>query len=87
MVVNSYFDWEDDRNLRIPISETVIYELHVKGFTKRHPEVPEAMRGTYGGLATKPVVQYLKRLGITAVELMPVHSFLTDKHLADKGLE
>jgi isoamylase len=87
VVINSYFDWEDDRNLRIPISETVIYELHVKGFTKNHPEVPEAMRGTYAGLATKPVVQYLKRLGITAVELMPVHSFLTDKHLADKGLE
>jgi isoamylase len=87
VVVNSYFDWEDDRNLRIPISETVIYELHVKGFTKNHPEVPEAMRGTYAGLATKPVVQYLKRLGITAVELMPVHSFLTDKHLADQGLE
>jgi len=87
VVVNSYFDWEDDRTLRIPISETVIYELHVKGFTKLHPEVPEAMRGTYAGLATKPVVQYLKRLGITAVELMPVHSFLTDKHLADKGLQ
>ena len=87
VVVNSYFDWEEDRALRIPMSESVIYEVHVKGFTKCHPDVPEPMRGTYAGLATKTVVQYLKRLGVTAVELMPVHSFLTDKHLADKGLE
>ena len=86
VVINSYFDWQEDRPLCIPISESVIYELHVKGFTKCHPDVPEPMRGTYAGLATKSVVQYLKRLGVTAVELMPVHSFLTDKHLADKGL-
>jgi len=86
VVINSYFDWQEDRPLCIPISESVIYELHVKGFTKSHADVPEAMRGTYAGLATKGVVQYLKRLGVTAVELMPVHSFLTDKHLADKGL-
>jgi glycogen operon protein len=58
----------------------------VKGFTKRHPEIPEALRGTYAGLAAKPSIQYLKRLGVTAVELMPVHAFLTDKHLAEKGL-
>ena len=86
VVVNSYFDWEDDRTLRIPMNESVIYEVHAKGFTKCHPEVPEAMRGTYAGLATKVVVQYLKRLGVTAIELMPVHAFLTDKHLAEKGL-
>jgi glycogen operon protein len=58
----------------------------VKGFTKCHPEIPEALRGTYAGLAAKPCIQYLKRLGVTAVELMPVHAFLTDKHLAEKGL-
>ena len=81
-----YFDWEEDRPLCLPLSDSIIYELHVKGFTKRHPEIPEALRGTYAGLATKPSIQYLKRLGVTAVELMPVHAFLTDKHLAEKGL-
>ncbi|MGA2880665.1 MAG: glycogen debranching protein GlgX [Bryobacteraceae bacterium] len=86
VVVNPYFDWEEDRLLCLPLSDSIIYELHVKGFTKRHPEIPEALRGTYGGLATKPSIQYLKRLGVTAVELMPVHAFLTDKHLAEKGL-
>lgn len=86
VIVNPYFDWEDDRPLRLPISNTIIYELHVKGFTKRHADVPEALRGTYAGLATKPVIQYLQRLGVTAVELMPVHAFLTDKHLAEQGL-
>jgi isoamylase len=86
VVVNPYFDWEEDRPLSLPLSDSIIYELHVKGFTKRHPEIPEALRGTYAGLAAKPSIQYLKRLGITAVELMPVHAFLTDKHLAEKGL-
>jgi isoamylase len=86
VVTNSFFDWEDDHPLHIPIHESIIYEMHVKGFTKQHPEVPESMRGTYGGLATKSAIQYLKKLGITAVELMPVHAFLTDKHLAEKRL-
>jgi glycogen operon protein len=86
VVVNPYFDWEQDRPLSIPLSDSIIYELHVKGFTKCHPEIPEALRGTYAGLAAKPSIQYLKRLGVTAVELMPVHAFLTDKHLAEKGL-
>ncbi len=86
VVVNPYFDWEEDRPLCLPLSDSIIYELHVKGFTKRHPEIPEALRGTYAGLASKPSIQYLKRLGVTAVELMPVHAFLTDKHLAEKGL-
>ena len=86
VVVNPYFDWEEDRLLCLPLSDSIIYELHVKGFTKRHPEIPEALRGTYAGLAAKPSIQYLKRLGVTAVELMPVHAFLTDKHLAEKGL-
>jgi isoamylase len=86
VVVNPYFDWEQDRPLSIPLNESVIYELHVKGFTKCHPDIPEAIRGTYAGLVAKPSIQYLKRLGVTAVELMPVHAFLTDKHLAEKGL-
>ncbi len=86
VVVNPYFDWEQDRPLSIPLSESIIYELHVKGFTKSHPELPENLRGTYAGLAAKPSIQYLKRLGVTAVELMPVHAFLTDKHLAERGL-
>jgi glycogen operon protein len=86
VVVNPFFDWEDDRPLRIPLSDSIIYEAHVKGFTKCHPDLPENIRGTYAGMASKPAVQYLKSLGITSLELMPVHSFLTDKHLADKGL-
>jgi glycogen operon protein len=86
IVVNPFFDWQDDRPLRIPLSDSIIYEVHVKGFTECHPDIPEELRGTYSGLASKPAIQYLKSLGITAVELMPVHAFLTDKHLADKGL-
>src|SRR5690349_5387156 len=86
VVVNPYFDWEEDRPLRLPLSDSVIYEVHVKGFTRQHPDVPANLRGTYAGLASKAAIQYLKKLGITAVELMPVHAFLTDKHLADKGL-
>jgi len=86
VVVNPYFDWEQDRSPNVPLSDSVIYELHVKGFTKRHPDVPEELRGAYAGLASKPAIQYLKKLGITAVELMPVHAFLDDKTLVDKGL-
>ncbi len=86
VVVNPYFDWEQDRPPRTPLSESVIYEVHVKGFTKCHPDVPEELRGTYAGLASKAGATYLKRLGVTAVELMPVHEFLNDKHLADQGL-
>ncbi|MGA7411760.1 MAG: alpha-amylase family glycosyl hydrolase, partial [Bryobacteraceae bacterium] len=86
VVVNPYFDWEQDRPPRTPLSESVIYEVHVKGFTKRHPDVPEELRGTYAGLASQASVAYLRALGITAVELMPVHDFLDDKHLVEKGL-
>src|SRR5947209_6109487 len=86
IVTNPYFDWEEDRPLRTPVSDTMIYEVHVKGFTRMHPDIPEALRGTYAGLASRPSIQYLKKLGVTAVELMPVHAFLTDKHLADRGL-
>jgi len=85
-VVDTAFTWGEDRPLRTPWHHTVIYELHVKGFTARHPEVPAALRGTYAGLATAPVIDYLRRLGVTAVELMPVHAFIDDRHLVEKGL-
>jgi glycogen operon protein len=85
-VIDSAFTWGADRAPRIPWHESVIYELHVKGFTMRHPDVPSHLRGTYAGLATAPVVAYLRRLGVTAVELMPVHSFVDDRHLITKGL-
>jgi len=86
VIVNPYFDWEEDRPLKIPLAESIIYELHVKGFTKLHPDIPEELRGSYAGLASRPAIQYLKKLGITAVELMPVHAFLTDKSLSEKDL-
>jgi glycogen operon protein len=86
VVIDPTFDWGDDRRPNTPFHHTVIYEMHVKGFTMRHPEVPEAMRGTYAGLAQPAVIDYLKKLGITAVELMPVHQFVTDRYLVDKGL-
>ena len=86
VVVNPYFDWDADRPPRIPLSESIIYETHVRGFTRCHPDVPEELRGTYSGLASRPAVEYLKKLGITALELMPVHEFLDDKHLTDRGL-
>ncbi len=87
VVVDQSFDWEGDELLRTPWHETVIYETHVKGFTKLHPDLPEELRGTYGGLAHPAAIEHLQRLGITAVELMPVHHFLSiPGHLLDKGL-
>jgi glycogen operon protein len=86
IVVDERFDWQGDEPLRRGLHETVIYEVHVKGFTKRHPRVPERLRGTYAGLAHPASIEYLSSLGITAVELMPVHHFLHEKHLLDKGL-
>ena len=86
VVIDPTFDWEGDRQLRTPMHETVIYEMHVKGFTKLNPMVPEEMRGTYDGLASEPVIHYLKDLGITAVELLPVHQFMIDGYLLAKGL-
>ncbi len=68
------------------LHDSIIYELHVKGFTAQHPEIPEELRGTYAGLAHPVAIEYLKKLGITAVELMPVHDFVDDKHLLDTGL-
>ena len=85
-VIDPAFTWGDDRPPDIPWHKTIIYELHVKGFTMRHPGVPEPLRGTYAGIATAPVIDYLKRLGVTAVELMPVHAFLDDRHLIERGL-
>ncbi|MES2229361.1 MAG: glycogen debranching protein GlgX [Pseudomonadota bacterium] len=85
-VVESAFTWGDDRPPNVPWHETVIYELHVRGFTRQHPGVPPALRGTYAGLACAPVVDHFKRLGVTTIELMPVHSFLDDRHLVERGL-
>ncbi len=84
-VIDPAFTWEDDRPPRTPWHDTVIYELHVRGMTMRHPQVPPALRGTYAGLATAPVIEHLRRLGVTAVELMPVHAFLDDRHLVHAG--
>jgi isoamylase len=86
MVIDPAFTWGTDRAPHIPWHESVIYEVHVKGFTMRHPDVPTALRGTYAGLATAPMIDYLRRLGITAVELMPVHYFIDDRLLVDRGL-
>ena len=85
-VVDSAFTWGEDRPLRTPWHETLIYELHVKGFTARHPEIPEPLRGTYLGLASEPAIQHLVSLGVTAVELMPVHYHVDDWHLVQRGL-
>jgi len=86
VVIDGQFDWENDQPLKTPYHESIIYETHVKGFTQLHPDIPEELRGTYKGMAHPAVISYLKDLGITAVELMPVHHFITDKHLLDKGL-
>lgn len=85
-VIESAFTWGDDRLLRTPWHDTIIYELHVKGFTYQHPLVPQSLRGTYAGLGSSRIIDYLKSLGITAVELMPVHAFVDDRHLVEKGM-
>jgi glycogen operon protein len=87
VVHQPYFDWQGDRRLQLPWHETIIYETHVKGFTAQHPEIPEALRGTYAGLAHQASIDYLKNLGVTAVELMPIHQFVHDRHLFDQGLK
>ena len=87
IVGHPHFDWDGDRQLRIPLSDSIIYEVHVKGFSYRKPDVPQERRGTYAGLASPASISYLKSLGITAVELMPIHDFLDDKHLVDRGLK
>lgn len=86
VVINPYFDWSDDRAPKRPYHETVIYEAHVKGMTITHPDVPPELRGTYAGMAHPAIIEHLRGLGVTAVELMPVHQFLQDRVLLDRGL-
>ena len=86
VVITPFFDWEGDRARRSPYNETVIYEAHVKGLTELHPDIPEDLRGTYAALAHPAVIDHLERLGVTAIELMPVHQFVHDSTLVEKGL-
>ena len=86
VVTNPYFDWRDDRHPHTPYHETVIYEAHVKGLTVLHPDIPPEIRGTYAGLGHPAMIEHLQKLGVTAVELMPVHQFLQDHHLQERGL-
>ena len=86
VVIDPRFDWGDDQPLRRPLHETIIYEVHVKGFSKRFPDIPDAVRGTYAGLAHPAAIEYLTKLGVTAVELLPVHHFVHDSFLIDRGL-
>jgi isoamylase len=87
MVVDGSFDWGQDRRPNHPWHETTIYEAHVRGLTQLHPEVPEAIRGTYAAVASDPILRHLEKMGITAIELMPVHHFVHDRHLLDRGLK
>jgi isoamylase len=86
VIVDDQFDWGDDHHPRTPWHETMIYEAHVRGFTKLHPTIPRNLRGTYAGLATPDAIEHLTLLGVTAIELLPVHHFLHDQPLADRGL-
>ncbi|MGA9858715.1 MAG: alpha-amylase family glycosyl hydrolase, partial [Solirubrobacteraceae bacterium] len=86
VVIDDSFDWEGDRPPQTPFADTVIYETHVKGFTMTHPEVREDLRGTYAGLASEPALQYLKDLGVTAVELLPIHHICDESFLHERGL-
>ncbi|BCY13816.1 glycogen debranching protein GlgX [Actinoplanes sp. L3-i22] len=86
VVVNPYFDWGNDRRPDIPYHHSVIYETHVKGLTQRHPDIPRDMRGTYSAIGHPATIEHLKSLGVTAVELMPVHQFVHDNRLHDLGL-
>ena len=86
VVVDPSFTWGDDRRPQIPWHRTVIYELHVKGFTMQHPDIPEDIRGTYAALTSDPVLRHLEQLGVTTVELMPIHHHVDDRHLVERGL-
>lgn len=86
VVIDKVFDWQGDSLLKIPLHKTIIYELHVKGFTQLARHIPEVLRGTYAGISHQESINYFRKLGINAVELMPVHHFLADRHLVDKGL-
>ena len=86
VVIDNTFDWHGDKKLGVPLHNSVIYEVHVKGFTKLCPDVPEELRGTYAGLGSAAAIDYLKKLGVTAVELLPVQAHIDDKVLIDRGL-
>jgi isoamylase len=86
VVINPFFDWGNDRPPGHEYADTVVYETHVKGLTQLHPDIPERMRGTYAGIAHPVIIEHLKSLGVTAIELMPVHHFANDSTLVDKGL-
>ena len=85
VVTDTAFDWGDDRAPDLAYHHTVIYEAHVKGLTQTHPGVPEEIRGTYAAIGHPAIVDYLKWLGVTAIELMPVHQFVQDPHLIERG--
>ncbi|WP_250472194.1 glycogen debranching protein GlgX [Caballeronia sp. GAFFF1] len=85
-VIDQNFTWTHATRVRVPWEHTIFYETHVRGFTKRHPAIPENMRGTFEGLGQKEVVDYIKSLGVTSVELLPIHAFVNDSYLLDKGL-
>lgn len=86
VVIDQQFNWGDDKPPKTPYQQSIIYETHVKGFTKLHPGIPDEIRGTYRGMAHPATIEYIKQLGVTAVELMPVHHFVADRYLVDKGL-
>ncbi|MET0303369.1 MAG: alpha-amylase family glycosyl hydrolase, partial [Microbacteriaceae bacterium] len=86
VVINPFFDWTGDRAPKTPYSKSVIYEAHVKGLTKLHPDIPENLRGTYGAIAHPAIIEHLLKIGVTAIELMPVHQFVNDSTLQEKGL-
>ena len=86
VVVNPFFDWGHDRPPRREYHETVIYEMHVKGLTMLHPAIPEEIRGTYAAVGHPVIIDHLTKLGVTAVELLPVHQFVNDSHLVIQGL-
>ena len=86
VVINPFFDWAGDRLPKTPYAESVIYEAHVKGLTELHPDVPDEIRGTYSAIAHPSIIEHLKRIGVTAIELMPVHQFVNDSTLQEKGL-
>lgn len=86
VVVDNYFDWGSDFAPKIPYHKSIIYEAHVKGFTKQHPDIPKEIQGTYAGLAHPAAIDYMKKLGVTAIELLPVHHYVADRHLVENGL-
>lgn len=86
VVTSPYFEWGDDRTPKYPYHESLIYEAHVRGLTMRHPDIPEELRGTYAGIAHPAIIDHLTKLGVTAIELMPVHQFVQDHHLIERGM-